>query len=184
MRTLLFLVFIATIHSCNLVERKLAKKCCEKTENVFTIGTGKIYIPDIVTNNGDGMNDILRFWADTNITSVSFIKLSNSIGKEIADEDDFQQGVDSVGYELNDTTIAFYPVNVYGLFDFDKAGKFQLKIIALDKSGTLETIEREICFISKNEELPDDFCSGDCFFTGSFTGTGFIHTPYVDANCD
>jgi hypothetical protein len=139
---------------------------------------------NVVTNNGDGVNDLFVFWADSNINPISFIRLDNSFGKEIVNEKDFDEGVDFIEYLINDTIVESYPMRVYRLYNFDKAGRFQLKIIATDKSGTVKTIKRDLCFITTNDELPDDFCSDNCFFPGGFTGNGFANYPFVEVSCD
>jgi CHU_C Type IX secretion signal domain len=81
----LSLLAFTLLAACNKDE-----KSCPGSKTEFTVGNGKIYVPNIFTSNGDGINDVFYVFSDTNIVSIKDLKIKNGKGNTIFERENEQ----------------------------------------------------------------------------------------------
>ena len=128
-----------------------AETSCPNTKTEFVVGNGKIYVPNIITPNGDGYNDNLEFFRDTGILSIKNIIVKNGKGKTIFEDEAGQN-----------------PITSRILWESDSyRGRFSYSFEAESIDGTIATISGHVLGFSGSGELD---CDGCRFGTQAFFG--------------
>jgi len=88
-KNILFLLtlYFLFIFSCKSKEETgIYHKCCEHVPAELDLNPGKIYIPNISTPNGDGINDIFFLHTDDGIEEVEVFRVTGKSGEILTEE--------------------------------------------------------------------------------------------------
>ena len=115
---------------------------CPGSKTEFTVGNGKIYVPNIFTSNGDGINDAFFVFSDTNVVSIKDFKIKNGKGNTIFESE-------------NEQTLTFNS----SLWDIEAyEGRFSYSFEANSKDGTTSTVSGHALSFPGDEKLDCDGC--------------------------
>ncbi len=142
--------------SCNDDDNNTAqtKDCCT-SETEFTVGNGKIYIPNIFTPNGDGINDIFLPFASPEIDRLFIFEIKDLNGKVLISYSAIEPN--DIVFSWNESKPGFY------------IGKFQYLVMARSTSGDFRTISGIAC--SQISAFETEDCQ-NCHYPNQYDGAG------------
>ena len=165
--TLIVSLLVLVIAAC---KKEKYEGCCGTDSVEFLVGNGKIYVPNIITPNFDGINDLLFIGGDTNIVKIANLKIKNGKGETIHTEEN--PNLHKIVWEFTSSD------NVYqGIF------KYSFEVESTD--GTIETISGSACsYPFPNDKVTNfDNCELCKFFT-QYDGNGGYdeNAPSLETN--
>lgn len=146
------------------------ENCCPNSSTEFTVGNGKVYVPNIFTPNGDGVNDVFQVFGDTNVQAYKNIKIKNGKGDVIFELEEVQ----NIG--------AFNPVWTPTSYE----GNFSYSFIAASKDGTEVAISGSACsYTYQSGNPPEGFDCTKCRFATQHDGAGGFcdSCPFFESIC-
>ena len=118
--------------------------CCDTPSINASVGNGHVYVPNVFTPNGDGINDYLPIYGDQNIMLIRSLRITDKEGTTVFHAEDGSP---------NDSNLAWDGSinNKYnnGIFSI------VLEVEALD--GTIATLQGKVCnyrCLDSGEEEP------------------------------
>ncbi len=127
------ILFIA----CNK-DDKIFSGCCDNPALEATVGNGRIYIPNIFTPDGDGINDVFFVFGDS-IREITSITLSNEDGSSV-----FGSGLFEVNNPDHGWNGRIGGKVIKGMFDYT--------ITVVAENGVISVLEGKVCNHPCNED--------------------------------
>jgi hypothetical protein len=122
-------ILISGLSTCRNTEGVSPSGCCGMPAFNQAVGNGHLYIPNIFTPDGDGINDEL-VWSATNLVYIRYIEIKDIYGKVVL-------------YGKN------WPLNgLYwdGTIDQKvKKGLYLIKMVIVTDNGLSEEVEARVC---------------------------------------
>lgn len=87
-KNILLLVTLISILSCKSKDSGLYDKCCDIAPVEIDLNPGKIYIPNIFTPFGDGINDLFFPYTDSGIELIEIFRVTNKDGEVLTQKFD------------------------------------------------------------------------------------------------
>lgn len=130
---LISVFFIACEDETPLEEESIFASCCSTNAINAQVGTGKIYVPNIITPNDDGINDRLEVYSSEEISIINKLEIKKG---------------DTTIYLIND----FLPDNYNSVYNWNGrrsgsavSGVFSVIVTVTDENGTEATLMGEVC---------------------------------------
>ncbi|NRA47752.1 MAG: gliding motility-associated C-terminal domain-containing protein [Phaeodactylibacter sp.] len=140
---LLLLTLIALSLACQKEEPEMEtatasyEGCCDSSPVSFTVGVGRVFIPNIFTPNWDGLNDIFGPLTDGGIEQIILLETYDLAGNKMHQAANFTPN--DLGN--NNGWNALLPdTSMY-------EGKFSFRIDVVDLNGVQGTIEGHACAV-------------------------------------
>ncbi len=118
--------------------------CCDTPAINATVGTGHVYVPNVFTPNGDGINDYLPIYGDQNIMLIRSLRITDKEGTTVFHA---ENGSPNDSANSWDGTIDYkYKLGVYSI---------EMVVEAFD--GTIATLRGKVCnyhCVDSEEEEP------------------------------
>jgi hypothetical protein len=146
--------------------------CCGNDAIEETVGNGYVYVPNIFTPNGDGINDYLFVNVDS-IASIAEFEIKDKSGKVVFEAFDIMPNNPIAGWNGEVDNLV-----VEGLYSVS------VKVIAED--GTSRTIKGKVCNFPCNEDTVTELVPiGNCQFPAQVTDGHFCPTcpPAEPGDC-
>jgi len=136
------------------------KGCCGNNAIDEAVGNGHIYVPNIFTPNGDGINDYILVFGH-NITMVVEFEIRDKSGKVV--------------YEIFDGDINDFVGGWDGKVDgVVVEGMYNVKVSVLAADGTNQTLEGKVCnFVCDGVDVTEKVPGENCQFPVQVDGDGF-----------
>ena len=148
--TLPLLVFTMGLFSCKDDDPKSPLEgCCGNDAIEETVGNGYVYVPNIFTPNGDGINDYLFVNVDS-IASIAEFEIKDKSGKVVFEVFDV----------MPDNPVAGWDGEVDNLV---VEGLYSVSVTVIAEDGTSRTIKGKVCNFpcddnNVTERVPDEHC--------------------------
>ena len=155
------------VNTCRTV---INRACCSTPLAIFEIGAGKAYVPNIITANGDGVNDIFLPFGDSTIVSFENLELFDRGNNLIVSMD---------AVLPNDVSTAwngFLNGEVYN-------GSFSYKMIVNTTDGQAVEISGNSCVFNCGEDAPQIQNLEDCRLPDQFDPQTGIFFPVSQEIC-
>jgi hypothetical protein len=135
------------------------RNCCENPHLEENVGQGRIFVPNVFSPNGDGINDILYVHASADIERVVSFVVNRGIQAAFFVAEDIQPNDPSAGWN--------------GLDQFETAlqGQVDLEITVIDVNGVEATFSHQVCVIA-DSPIPCLDQSEQCVWPSQFNGQG------------
>ena len=110
--------------------------CCGFQPNTAVVGGASVFVPNVFTPNGDGVNDLFLPFTGKDISKVSGFTITNL-------------NADSILYQVADFQLTTGSVGWDGRVAPDKMhkGPFKYQMIVYSKSGESQMIEGNACSV-------------------------------------
>lgn len=151
---LVLALFVA--ESC---EKDKPRNCCPGSKTEYIVGNGRIYIPNIFTPNGDGLNDAFLPYSDNGIALFKKFTIKDRNGYLLHSVDEFQPYDFRAAWQSSGS----YPY----------VGKFNYSMIVVSTDGTekkISGIANSNLYVVNNSNRSCD-CT-DCRFATQHDGMG------------
>lgn len=142
------------LFSCNKDNREA---CCPDGPTSFQVGNGRVYVPNIVTDNSDGYNDVFFPLASTNIVSIEDFKIVVG-GKVLFEKEQMSANNPGEGWS---------PVR-----ESNFLGRFKYGFVAVSADGTKEAIIGTSCSYFYKPDSPPSLDCSNCRFGSQHDGQG------------
>lgn len=114
--------------------------CCGTTDVLFTVGQGKVFVPNAFTPNSDGFNDIFRPWVNSHVSKIENLSIKDVNGESLYNLATFDLGnpdhlAAGAWSGSNDNFVTYYK------------GLFTYKMKVTDDTGQSAFIEGKACSI-------------------------------------
>ncbi|HSF89487.1 MAG TPA: gliding motility-associated C-terminal domain-containing protein [Saprospiraceae bacterium] len=106
--------------------------CCDTPAINATVGNGHVYVPNVFTPNGDGINDRLVIFGDEHIKQIHSFRISDKEGTSVLFSENIP--LDNFIYAWDGTVNNQYKNGVYSIV---------MEVEALD--GTIATLQGKVC---------------------------------------
>lgn len=106
--------------------------CCDTPAINTTVGNGHVYVPNVFTPNGDGINDLLVVYGDQNIKLIRSFRVNDKEGTSVFFSENIP--LNNFIYAWDGTVNNQYKNGVYSIV---------MEVEALD--GTIATLEGKVC---------------------------------------
>jgi len=133
--------------------------CCDDAPVSFEAGAGRIYVPNVFTPNGDGINDLFAAFTDEKIESFISFEIFNRSGEVIYIRENYQ-----ADWRPQYPWLGTNPDNS------QYEGQFSYRIEVLDIHGEQVAIQGQACALSC--ENPANIDPTFCAFPQQHSGTG------------
>jgi hypothetical protein len=118
------------------------KGCCDDPPVNVTFGNGKIYVPNVFTPNGDGVNDKLVIYADS-VRQIVSLKIRNKEGIVV---------YYNLHLPVNDTNSAWDGTSVNSI----ERGMYSFEMVVEAEDYTKVTIKGKVCNCPCDQEADED----------------------------
>lgn len=168
--------FLVAFSACILFiacdkDDKVFAGCCDNPALEATVGNGRVYIPNIFTPDGDGINDVFYVFGDS-IREISSVILSNEDGSSVFVSNLFEVNNSDHGW---DGTIGGEVIK--GMLDYS--------ITVVAENGVMSVLEGKVCNHPCDEDGKGPSVSGveKCQFPVQVTDGRFDSTiPSFETN--
>ncbi len=154
---LVILLAVISLISCNKDEsiennKNIYEGCCSDSPVVFQVGAGKIYVPNMITPNWDGINDVFLPYGNSGISIILNLEIKDRNGSLIFNNDTVIP---------NNTSFAWLPKLSNGEV---YKGLFNYEMEVIDTNGiTKIIIGTSCCFACDTNSTVIDDISKCCF---------------------
>jgi CHU_C Type IX secretion signal domain len=150
---ILWFMVIASLHGCKDDEPTSALDgCCDTPAINGTIGNGHLYVANIITSNGDGINDLLWPNSDDNIIEIISFQIRDSEGNVVHEAMNEAPNGGSNGW---DGRVNGQWIN----------GVYDVRVQARSLDGTIGTLDGKVCnFRCIDPETTEPISSDGCQF--------------------
>ncbi len=143
-----FISLLLFLTSCDHEKVSVLEGCCGNPALDVDIGNGHVYLPNIFTPNGDGINDLLAVYGDS-ISLIINMEIRNSEGRKVFETSNMIPGIEISGWN--------------GYVDgVVKKGLYTVSLEIEAEDGTIGNFESKVC----------NFPCGDTDMTEKISGTG------------
>ena len=129
---LALLLCFACFYACGDDDFSNGNCKCGTDQVEFQVGNGQIYMPNVFSPNGDGINDIFLPWASDSIDRIEQFVIRNGSGEMLFSEEDFEPNLVEKAWFGNSTLPAY-------------EGLFKFEVTARSVDGIVETFSGEAC---------------------------------------
>jgi CHU_C Type IX secretion signal domain len=134
--------------------------CCGTKPVEFTYGLSKVYIPNVFTPNGDGLNDYFYPTISDDIVDVQDFTILSAVGDTVLFErPSFNNYIDIPNYAWKGERY-----NKNGTYKSDYQGLFKYNMRIANKSGQSQYLEGEACVIRCGKETKVFKTKEGCFY--------------------
>ena len=137
--------------------------CCDNPPIAETVGIGHVYVPNIFTPDGDGINDFINVFADTNIKVIRLMTITNKKGEVVIFAKDFPPNDHRWGWDgrINGKVIK---------------GIYQITAEVEDIEGIVKTLYGQVCSFPCDDDakLNDPLKADKCWFPNQHDGDGYF----------
>ena len=145
-----FLCLTTLLIACHKDPDAPLQGCCDIPAINSTVGNAHIYLPNIFTPNGDGVNDYLWPYGDQFLISIISFQVRDKKGQLVYQAQDGIPNNPNVGWSGT----------VDGMI---KEGMYSVTVQAKASDGTISTLEGKVCNFScrdmdASDPLPIDGC--------------------------
>ena len=152
LKDLVFSITIVYCLGCN-GEEPYPNGCCDNPPISESVGNGHVYVQNIFTPNGDGLNDLITLYGNSNITLIRRMQIIAADNTVVFIQDDFPPGNPSIGWDGR----------VKGI---KKQGLFNVIIEVEAVDGTVKTVEGKVCNYSCESNQTEKLGHDKCRFPG------------------
>jgi gliding motility-associated-like protein len=129
------------------------KSCCGAEPVLIKVGGTKVFVPNVFTPNGDGLNDVFKPFYDQKKLKIQQITISNAEGKTVWTTKNFNP-------EKSNTAWSGW-VNK----DSTYTGLFNYSIVLADEKGAVTAFGGSACSAVCNPKIPISIPDKNkCFF--------------------
>jgi gliding motility-associated-like protein len=157
-------LFAIVILSCKDDDPKSPLEgCCGNDAIEETVGNGYVYVPNIFTPNGDGINDYLFVNVDS-IASIAEFEIKDKSGKVVFEVFDAMPNDPSLGWdgEVDDLLVE---------------GLYSVSVTVVAEDGTSRTIKGKVCNFPCDDTTVTERVPGEnCQFPAQVTDGHFCPT--------
>jgi hypothetical protein len=149
------------------------KACCGAQPVFIKVGKETIFVPNIFTPNGDGLNDVFRIDYNTKTLKVAFINIKN-------DKDQIVWKTEKYSLEapLSAWTGRMSKDSVY-------TGLFHYTIGIQDQTGAVSVFYGSACSAVCNPKIPINIADKDkCFFPMQYPRDSFTYKSVLHLEMD
>ena len=129
--SILFIIIFGFVN-CKESDECKFEGCCDTAPVNTVVGVGNVFVPNIVTNDQDGINDNFGIFTNSGISEITDLKIYDRKGKTIVNESN---------YVINIPTISL------GAY----RGWFEYEFTATDINGISANITGKACCFSCRE---------------------------------
>lgn len=143
-----------------LVTPEIYQSCCGTKPVEFKLSTGYVYMPNVFTPNGDGVNDYFYPFINKDIQEVNSFKIFSAVGDTLLFRKNTINYTDIKNSGWNGTRSnagGFFESNYTGLFKYD------MRIITNDKK--LIIIKGEACAIQCGKDTRVFQTKEGCYYS-------------------
>jgi gliding motility-associated-like protein len=129
------------------------KGCCGAEPVLINIGDTKVFVPNVFTPNGDGINDVFKPFYNPNKIKIEQISITNAEGKFVWKT------------EVFNPELSYTAWNGQVSKDSTYTGLFNYTVIFSDKAGVSKVVGGSACSAVCNPKIPitiED--KSKCFF--------------------
>ncbi len=169
MKTITILLFCFTailFNSCEktadepvVIEPAIYKACCGTKPVEFTFGLSKVYIPNVFTPNGDGLNDVFFPYISSDIVDVQDFTILSAVGDTVLFQRPSFNYDDIQNYAWKGAR--YFP---NGTYKSDYQGLFKYNMRIANKSGQSQYVEGEACLIRCGKDTKIFKTKSGCFY--------------------
>jgi len=149
--TFISITLLSISLSCHDEKKEAPQDCCGNPAIEASFGNGHVYVPNIFTPNGDGINDILLVFGDS-VNLISSFQISNEDGDLVFYTQNFNPNDQLFGWngEVNGEVIE---------------GVYDILLLAMAKDGTVKELEGKVCnYPCSVQPLPEISTPDQCQF--------------------
>lgn len=177
---LFFLLVVFTLAQCDdgLVlydePETLYGDCCGTDSVEFHVGNARIYVPNVFTVNGDGINDLFFPFFNDKVAKAELFQISNSklVVMHLAKSVDLQNPA-AQGWDGKDPDGKIY------------AGQFRYALYVTDDTGFTQAIHGTACSIVCDTSAHIFKTKEGCYFSTQHDGNGGLDPslPSFEGDC-
>lgn len=131
--------------------------CCDTPAIDAPVGSGRVYVPNVFTPNGDGINDLLVVYGDQDIKLIRSFRVNDKDGTTVFFSENIP--LNNFFYAWDGTVDNQYKNGVYSMV---------IEVEALD--GTIATLQGKVCNYRCLDTGEEDPISGEgCQFPTQVT---------------
>ena len=105
---------------------------CHANAVEFIVGEGQVYLPNVFTPNGDGINDFYLPYAGTDIAEIEEFVIRNGNGEILFSNENFAPNSSQNGWDGQEGTLPY-------------SGQFNFSARIRSADGTVEELSGEFC---------------------------------------
>lgn len=175
MKLLLFAISVLFLSAFTLLpEGDPYKGCCGAEPVLINIGDTKVFIPNVFTPNGDGINDIFKPFYDQKKLTVKQITINNAEGKLIWKTEVFNPELSYTAWHGEVSKDSTY------------TGLFNYTFVFSDNAGISKVVGGTACSAVCNPNVPITIADKNkCFFPMQYQKDTLIkESPlYLEIDC-
>ena len=125
-------IWLILVGCCKENDSNKLKGCCDEPAINATVGNGHLYVPNVFTPNGDGINDILWVSGDSNIVIIQSFQVKDKEGRTV--------------FQLLDGIPNDYSSGWNGMVNEKyENGVYSITMQAEAADGTIATLQGKVC---------------------------------------
>ena len=160
-----------------IVDGDRVTQCCAEPSQVHVVGNGTVFVPNIFTPDGNGINDFFQIIADTGIARIDTFRIWNA-------------NVDTLLYQTESIT-SFTPNNGWdgAVNDTIRPGQVYFQILVSSTDSVQQSIFGYLCVLPCIDPIaePRPLNLTECIFANQFSFTDSIpdinNPSFEDLDC-
>jgi gliding motility-associated-like protein len=150
------------------------KGCCGAEPVEIKVGDANVFIPNVFTPNGDGINDVFKPFYDAQKIQISQVVISNADGKIVWKTDKFSPEQPTTAWSGRVGKDSTY------------TGRFTYTMVFSDKAGTTKVVGGSACSAICNPNVPISIADkSKCFFPMQYQKDSVNHQSplFLEIEC-